>query len=105
MSMVAQSGQRTLRVNLDRLLLIIARLHRPVHYIRDPRGHVRNVGDRRHMPAEHRLVLAVAVVEWRTERATGNVGLLARASAKPTPYFECSKCFFELLRLTKTDPY
>ena len=26
-------------------------------------------------------------------------------SAKPTPYFECSKCFFELLRLTKTDPY
>ena len=26
-------------------------------------------------------------------------------SAKPTPYFECSKCIFELLRLTKTDPY
>ena len=80
MSMVAQSGQRTLRVNLDRLLLIIARLHRPVHYIRDPRGHVRNVGDRRHMPAEHRLVLAVAVVEWRTERATGNVASIASSS-------------------------
>ena len=75
---VTRTGQGALLLYLHHLILLLVRLHRPVHYIRNPCGHIRNVGGRRHMPAEHRLVLAVAVVEWRTERATGNVGLLAR---------------------------